>query len=83
MHTEAGGATQIKCRGHGQAPDPSAVNDFCWELSTFAQHQQSSRETALKEGYPEPPKAYVVVHCTHGFNRTGTLMPLPLLPVQL
>ena len=67
-------AMQIHCKGRGEAPAPAAVNDFCWELSTFAQHQQAQREFALKEHIPEPPKLYVLVHCTHGFNRTGELL---------
>lgn len=65
---------QIKCKGRGEAPDPSAVNDFCWELSSFAQHQQAQREAAHREQNPEPAKLYALVHCTHGYNRTGALL---------
>ena len=65
---------QIRCKGRGEAPEPSAVNDFCWELSTFAQHQQAQKLAALQENEPVPAKLHVLVHCTHGFNRTGMLL---------
>lgn len=39
-----------------QAPEPQAVNKFVWELMNF------NRTT---------PGKWAVVHCTHGYNRTG------------
>ena len=51
---------QIRCRGRGAAPDPAAANEFCWALVDFGLY--------LKEA---DLKRWVVVHCTHGYNRTG------------
>ena len=51
---------QIPCRGRGQAPQPDAVNEFCWTVTAFNQHCQ-------REGLG----LWTIVHCTHGFNRTG------------
>ena len=39
-----------------QAPEPHAVNEFFWELLNFRKLN---------------PDKWVVVHCTHGYNRTG------------
>jgi mRNA-capping enzyme len=47
---------KIPCRGRGRSPDPLAVNQACWEI----------RKALLNS-----PETYVLVHCTHGFNRTG------------
>ena len=46
-----------------QAPEPQAVNQFVWELINY-------RNMFTHK--------WVVVHCTHGFNRTGALSgPVP------
>jgi len=42
-----------------QAPEPEAVNQFVWDLFSYLMQN---------------PDKWVVVHCTHGFNRTGTLL---------
>jgi mRNA-capping enzyme len=47
---------KIPCRGRGRSPDPTAVNQACWEI----------RKALLNS-----PETYILVHCTHGFNRTG------------
>ena len=47
---------QIPCQGHNQSPDPQAVNTAAYEIM---------RMLAFK------PHDYIIVHCTHGFNRTG------------
>ena len=47
---------QIQCRGRGEAPEPEAVNSFVWTLMTYLRAE---------------PCKHVIVHCTHGFNRTG------------
>lgn len=39
-----------------QAPEPHAVNQFFWEFYHYS---------------TQFPDKWVVVHCTHGFNRTG------------
>ena len=51
---------QIRCKGRGQAPQPDAVNEFCWSICAFNNMQQADR-----------PILWTLVHCTHGFNRTG------------
>lgn len=56
---------QIPCRGRGQAPQPDAVNEFCWSITAFNQHCQR-----------EEKGLWTVVHCTHGFNRTGNTFTL-------
>ena len=55
-------AVQIPCRGRGQSPQPDAVNEFCWTITAFNQHCQH-----------EGKALWTVVHCTHGFNRTGNI----------
>jgi hypothetical protein len=50
---------QIPCRGRGVAPHEAMVNDFVWEVLCEVTR---SRGTGL-----------VLVHCTHGFNRTGSV----------
>lgn len=51
---------KIACRGRGEAPEPEAVNDFCFELARFF------ADTGGASG--------ALVHCTHGFNRTGFML---------
>ena len=58
--SHASSVLQIRCRGRGQAPDPTAANEFCWALVDFGLY--------LKEA---DLKRWVVVHCTHGYNRSG------------
>ena len=50
---------KIPNRGRGEAPAPQAVNDFVYEVATYLQNN---------------PAGYVMVHCTHGFNRTGYMI---------
>lgn len=47
---------QIECRGRGESPQPSEVSEAVWRI--FMHHVW----------YPDK---YVLLHCTHGFNRTG------------
>ncbi|KAG2485988.1 hypothetical protein HYH03_015311 [Edaphochlamys debaryana] len=49
---------KIECRGRGEAPQPSEVNEAVWHI--FVHHSD-----------PELASKYVLLHCTHGFNRTG------------
>ncbi|KAL4857277.1 mRNA-capping enzyme [Chlorella vulgaris] len=49
----------IPCKGRGQAPQPEAVTDLCWEMHEF-----------LKDC----PQGMALIHCTHGFNRTGYMI---------
>ncbi|CAN8303071.1 unnamed protein product [Cochlearia groenlandica] len=52
---------QIKCKGHGAAPDNVAVNRFVHEVNEFLRIEKN-------------PKEYILVHCTHGHNRTGFMI---------
>jgi hypothetical protein len=47
---------QVPCKGRGESPDPLAVNMAVWEI----------RKTLV-----EQPNLFILVHCTHGFNRSG------------
>jgi hypothetical protein len=49
-------APQIPCRGRGESPDPLAVNMAVWEI---------------RKALSSQPNLYILVHCTHGFNRSG------------
>lgn len=56
-------APQIPCRGRGESPDPLAVNMAVWEI---------------RKALATQPNLYILVHCTHGFNRSGACWPAPL-----
>eukprot|EP00775_Hariotina_reticulata_P011715 gene11715-11860_t len=49
---------KVPCRGRGQSPDPLAVNMAVWEI----------RKTLAQAD------VYILVHCTHGFNRSGFII---------
>jgi hypothetical protein len=46
----------VRCKGRGEAPSALAVNQVAWEV-----HKQRMVD----------PHGYILVHCTHGHNRTG------------
>jgi len=46
----------VPCIGKGESPDPLAVNMAVWEIRKCLAAQ---------------PNLYILVHCTHGFNRSG------------
>ena len=50
---------KVPCRGHGSAPDEAAVNKFCFYAHCFQR---------------DNPGRPILVHCTHGFNRTGYMV---------
>ncbi|KAL6987730.1 mRNA guanylyltransferase [Sarracenia purpurea var. burkii] len=52
---------KIQCKGRDSVPDNEAVNYFVYEMIQFVLHQKHS-------------KKYVLVHCTHGHNRTGYMI---------
>ncbi|XP_047091689.1 mRNA-capping enzyme-like isoform X2 [Lolium rigidum] len=54
---------KIPCRGRNAVPDNESINAFVYEVMTFLERQKQSRT----------PK-YVLVHCTHGHNRTGFMI---------
>ncbi|XVE61593.1 hypothetical protein DITRI_Ditri06bG0053000 [Diplodiscus trichospermus] len=51
---------KIQCRGRDAVPDAASVNTFVYEVSQFLLRQRS--------------KKYILVHCTHGHNRTGYMI---------
>ncbi|KAJ0520295.1 putative mRNA (guanine-N(7)-)-methyltransferase [Helianthus annuus] len=52
---------KIRCAGRDAVPDNESVEKFLQEVSRFSsQHAQSNK--------------YVLVHCTHGHNRTGYMI---------
>lgn len=50
---------KIPNRGRGEVPAPQAVNDFVFEVQSYLHRK---------------PNGYILVHCTHGFNRTGYMI---------
>ncbi|KAJ7961298.1 mRNA-capping enzyme [Quillaja saponaria] len=52
---------KILCQGRDSVPDNLSVNQFVYEVSQFL-----SRQKLLKK--------YILVHCTHGHNRTGYMI---------
>ncbi|EPS61749.1 hypothetical protein M569_13044, partial [Genlisea aurea] len=60
---------KIRCKGRDSVPENSAVNTFCYEVSQFIARQK-------------PPKKYILVHCTHGHNRTGFMIVHYLMRTQ-
>eukprot|EP00850_Spirogloea_muscicola_P016566 SM000135S27010 [mRNA] locus=s135:225419:230943:+ [translate_table: standard] len=56
----------VPCRGRNEVPDNETVNQFVYEVMRFKGLQ------AAKDGGGSAP--LVVVHCTHGHNRTGLMI---------
>ncbi|KAL0344487.1 UNVERIFIED_CONTAM: capping enzyme, partial [Sesamum radiatum] len=52
---------KIACKGRDSVPDNESVNKFFYEVSQFLARQKQ-------------PKKYILVHCTHGHNRTGYMI---------
>ncbi|XP_039044167.1 mRNA-capping enzyme-like isoform X2 [Hibiscus syriacus] len=59
---------KIQCRGRDAVPENVAVNTFVYEVSQFLLRQKS--------------KKYILVHCTHGHNRTGYMVIHYLMRLQ-
>ncbi|MEW5301711.1 MAG: hypothetical protein WDW36_004553 [Sanguina aurantia] len=57
---------KIPCRGRGQSPEPKSVNTAVWEIWKFMQD-------------PNRQKHHIMIHCTHGFNRSGYVIACALL----
>mmetsp|Transcript_11085 Transcript_11085/g.23903 ORF Transcript_11085/g.23903 Transcript_11085/m.23903 type:complete len:801 (-) Transcript_11085:769-3171(-) len=55
---------KVACRGRGQSPAPAEVNHAVFEIWRFLEYY---------------PSRYVLVHCTHGFNRTGYVIVCALM----
>ncbi|AQK49452.1 mRNA capping enzyme family protein [Zea mays] len=54
---------KIACKGRDAVPDNESVNKFVYEAMIFLDRQKHSKN----------PK-YILVHCTHGHNRTGFMI---------
>ena len=54
---------EIRCQGRGEAPTPEEVNAFWYTVNSFFLGQTDEND-----------KKYILVHCTHGFNRTGYMI---------
>eukprot|EP00262_Sarcandra_glabra_P008365 TRINITY_DN2186_c0_g4_i1.p1 TRINITY_DN2186_c0_g4~~TRINITY_DN2186_c0_g4_i1.p1 ORF type:complete len:618 (-),score=92.15 TRINITY_DN2186_c0_g4_i1:387-2063(-) len=52
---------KIPCKGRDAVPDNESVNFFVYEVMQFFSRQRHS-------------KKYILVHCTHGHNRTGFMI---------
>ncbi|KAG8093463.1 hypothetical protein GUJ93_ZPchr0012g22008 [Zizania palustris] len=63
---------KIACKGRDAVPDNESVNKFVFEVMAFLERQKQSRN----------PK-YILVHCTHGHNRTGFMIVHYLMRTQL
>ncbi|KAI3840521.1 hypothetical protein MKX03_014220 [Papaver bracteatum] len=53
---------KIACKGKDSVPDPESVNTFVYEVSKFCSRRQKQSNK------------YILVHCTHGHNRTGFMI---------
>lgn len=62
---------KIACKGRDAVPDNESVNIFVYEaLRFFHNHKQSGQNK------------YILVHCTHGHNRTGFMIVNYLVRIQ-
>ncbi|XP_054780528.1 uncharacterized protein LOC129288148 isoform X2 [Prosopis cineraria] len=52
---------KIQCKGRDSVPDNLSVNQFVHEVTQFLSRQKQA-------------KKYILVHCTHGHNRTGYMI---------
>ncbi|KAL1539518.1 mRNA guanylyltransferase [Salvia divinorum] len=52
---------KIPCKGRDSVPENEAVNKFVYEVQQFLVRQRQ-------------PKKHILVHCTHGHNRTGYMI---------
>ncbi|XP_020541000.1 mRNA-capping enzyme isoform X2 [Jatropha curcas] len=55
------GHIKIRCKGRDDVPDDASIDKFVYEVLQF-----QSRETHSEK--------YILVHCTHGHNRTGYMI---------
>ncbi|CAA0827503.1 mRNA capping enzyme family protein [Striga hermonthica] len=53
---------KIACKGRDSVPENEAVNKFFYEVFQFLSQQNKQQ------------KKYILVHCTHGHNRTGYMI---------
>ncbi|GAU51449.1 hypothetical protein TSUD_413460 [Trifolium subterraneum] len=55
------GHVKIRCKGRDSVPDDESVEKFCNEVLDFCSRRPNT-------------KKYILVHCTHGHNRTGYMI---------
>ncbi|KAJ4834833.1 hypothetical protein Tsubulata_026289 [Turnera subulata] len=55
------GYSKIRCVGRDSVPDDASIDKFVQQVLQFLSHQRHT-------------KKYVLVHCTHGHNRTGYMV---------
>jgi hypothetical protein len=60
-------SSQVPCRGKGQSPQAEAVNKAVYEIWRYVSYN---------------PDRFVLVHCTHGFNRTGFIIACALVRLK-
>ena len=78
---------KVPCVGRGAAPDPAAVSEIIPKLLSLLQRDETDRKPFgfLKVNQffwivhcflavPANARKFVLVHCTHGFNRTGFMI---------
>ncbi|XRA98974.1 mRNA-capping enzyme [Pycnococcus provasolii] len=75
---------RVPCVGRDECPSPEAISAFCFYVQEFqmrdqirvAEEHRHARMLLPPDAPPPPAPAprYVLVHCTHGFNRTGTMI---------
>ncbi|KAJ7544359.1 hypothetical protein O6H91_09G075300 [Diphasiastrum complanatum] len=63
---------KVPCRGRNEVPDNESVNKFVYEVLRFSYQMQEKRWQ----------NKYILVHCTHGHNRTGFMIAHYLLRAQ-
>ncbi|KAL1194070.1 hypothetical protein V5N11_004115 [Cardamine amara subsp. amara] len=61
LHKDGIKHVKIACRGRDAVPDNVSVNNFVNEVFQFILNQRHT-------------KKYILVHCTHGHNRTGFMI---------
>lgn len=57
---------KVACRGRNEVPDPESVNTFVFEVMRFFSNLHAKNDTTGNK--------FVLVHCTHGHNRTGFMI---------
>ncbi|PNW80070.1 hypothetical protein CHLRE_08g376700v5 [Chlamydomonas reinhardtii] len=60
---------KIECRGRGESPRPAEVNEAVWHIF-------------IHSVTPELQNKYILLHCTHGFNRTGFVIVSALMRLR-
>ncbi|KAJ3671732.1 hypothetical protein LUZ60_007811 [Juncus effusus] len=63
---------KIACRGRESVPDNESVNQFVFAVMEFMDRHKNSKT-----------QKYILVHCTHGHNRTGFMIVHYLMRTQL